>query len=728
MQVASQPNRPAGASADRVVRRLGRAAAAAVFAWVLLGGQRAGAVDGTLHRVAGAGLKMTIDTRWPALAGYRPVQIVVEPVNAKKPTAADRVLTVEFTSKSRRYYREEDVLTVSQPIALPAGFKQVSTTLSVPQVNPWTSYNVQVLEDGVPVPSLSPGGTGMNYGNYGGYEYIESLPSVLFVGGWQPGTGQLAAALPSEAVSNVSSYSGGGSRLPTAHALAAEELPQKWIDYSGIDVICLSLDEFTRLKTGRKKAFDAIRRWTAAGGNLWIYGIGDNWQRTAELEELLGLPSGLDENGQPLKDVWQPPDPSHRGRVAGRELLSEYGDTRTVERPDREPAIESGTAGAGFLLRRYDLGLVAALAAEDPFPGQQADWALLLNAVGSDRWSWYRRHGMSTMCDNPDYTNFLIPGVGMAPVAEFCILITLFVLAIGPLNYWLLRRWKRLHLLVVTIPAGAAAVTLLLFAYALISDGLGTRVRVRSVTYLDQRRGHAACWARMTYYAGLAPGGGLTFPDDVAVQPLQMWPQQDDVRNYRWMHWEGDQRLTSGWISSRTQVQYLTVRSRRSRRGVRLLRSPHDPTKVQVKNELGTRIEQLAICDADGACYWAEGIDDEKTAGVRAADSEQEIRNRLSRLYAANRPKAEPGSDIAFYSRSRPYYYYDMSDSGYVSGPTQTSGRLEKSISLLGGLPGRSGKILQPQSYVAIVEQSPEVVHGTSAEEEKSFHVIIGTW
>ena len=31
---------------------------------------------------------------------------------------------------------------------------------------------------------------------------------------------------------------------------------------------------------------------------------------------------------------------------------------------------------------------------------------------------------------------------------------TLFVLAIGPMNYWLLRRRKRLFLLVVTIPAG----------------------------------------------------------------------------------------------------------------------------------------------------------------------------------------------------------------------------------------------------------------------------------
>ena len=54
------------------------------------------------------------------------------------------------------------------------------------------------------------------------------------------------------------------------------------------------------------------------------------------------------------------------------------------------------------------------------------------------------------------FANLLVPGVGLAPVTEFHVLITLFVLVIGPVNYWLLKRWRRLHLMVLTVPLAAA--------------------------------------------------------------------------------------------------------------------------------------------------------------------------------------------------------------------------------------------------------------------------------
>ncbi|NQU24619.1 MAG: hypothetical protein HQ567_25330 [Candidatus Nealsonbacteria bacterium] len=724
----------------------GRTVTVALLAWLLLCGRWAGAVDGSEQTGVGEGLEMTVDSRWPAQMGYRPVRIIVKPARLAKPTTVDRRITVEFISLSEGYYRHRDTLAVSQEIELPAGFKQVETILSVPQVNPLESYHVQVREDGAELEKLSRS-LGWSRQYSGGQTWTECLPAILFVSQLPIRSDRLASALPSEAVQAARSadqsgrsYDGSGSQLPTSYTLPPEKLPGRWVDYSGVDVICLSLDELAGLKANNKKAFDAIRRWAAAGGNLWVYGLGDNWQGMAQLERLLGLPSGLGEDGLPSANFWQPPDPSRCGRVAGRELMSQYdGYGNRVaqpyeptmpprERPRTVPAGEADVDGAKFLLRRYDFGLVAALAAKDPFPGEQADWAHLLDSVGSDRWAWYRRHGTSTCSDNADYANFLIPGVGLAPVTEFCILITLFVLAIGPLNYWLLRRWKRLHLLVVTIPAGAAAVTLFLFAYALISDGLGTRVRVRSVTHLDQRRGHATCWARLSYYSGLAPGGGLTFPDDVAVQPIQYSPNNDEVRNYRKMRWQGDQQLESGWLNSRTQVQYLTVRSRPSRQGVKLLRSPHDPTKAQVKNELGARIEQLAICGDDGACYWAEGIDDGETASLQAVDLEPDVGRRLLDLYADNRPKADPSTQDA-YRGGRRRYYYGYDDGSGASSPTQSSGRLEKSMGMLRGRTEGNTEILGPRSYIAVVEQSPEVEHGTnSAEEEQSFHVILGTW
>ena len=113
---------------------------------------------------------------------------------------------------------------------------------------------------------------------------------------------------------------------------------------------------------------------------------------------------------------------------------------------------------------------------------------------------WDSRHGLTPDSANVEFAKLLVPGVGLAPVTEFRVLITLFVLLIGPINYWLLKRAKRLHLMVLTVPAAALVTTLALFGYAILADGFDTRVRAQSFTTLDQRTGEAACWARLSYY------------------------------------------------------------------------------------------------------------------------------------------------------------------------------------------------------------------------------------
>ena len=81
-----------------------------------------------------------------------------------------------------------------------------------------------------------------------------------------------------------------------------------------------------------------------------------------------------------------------------------------------------------------------------------------------------------------------------------------------------------MHLLLFTVPGGAALVTLAFLGYMLAAEGLSTRIRRGSFTWIDQARGQAACWSRLSYYAGLSPSGGLSFPADVAVLPLAAEP------------------------------------------------------------------------------------------------------------------------------------------------------------------------------------------------------------
>jgi hypothetical protein len=723
------------------------------------------ALSGTVHSNTAGGLNVSVDTRWVDGAGYRPVRVTVTPT---APTTTDKLVTVEFLLRTRYWPDDRYDLRVARDIELPAGCGPVRAMISLPRYPDCQSYAINVLEDGSLQQGLCTPWT--QFANMP-TDWGECLPAVLVVGDTVPGTSQLAALLP------VEDYFGSQvvrrynqtqifppsamiqtqapntlPELPSVASCPIAELPQRWIDYSSLDVVCVSLGRLQQMAGTNPPAFRAVVEWTAAGGNLWVYGIGQDWHGMRSLDRLLGLARGPADVGDPAKRGWAPPDnevylKAVQGGLSQAPLVERryppyiVGPASNWVQPPRPvpsvavPApVGKAPPEARFLLREYEMGLVVALAAGDPFPGTVDEWRGVLNAVGPDRWLWYRRHGMSLIRENADYWNFLIPGVGLVPVTEFCVLITLFMLGIGPLNYWLLRRARRLSLLVATIPLGAAVVTAMLFAYALLADGLGTRVRVRSVTRLDQGRGQAVCWARLSYYAGLAPRQGLTFPEDVTVFPLEYLPVGDALAASlrRELIWEQgpqgeEQWFASGWLNSRTPTQFLTVRSRPSRLGLELIRPPGDAGPPRVKNGLGTRIEQLAVCADDRKLYWAEGIEPDQTVALERLTPQAQ--QKLAESSWTHHPRIPEGMDPRSYGyrysgvfgvRSyRPPRYGNPA----LAPPTQQASLLEASLA------GASRPPLEPGSYVAVVAKSPEVVLGVAAaREEASYHVILGKW
>jgi len=708
-----------------------------------------------MHRGTGAGLKMDVDTRWPSGAGYRPVRITVTPV---APAIADRTLTVEFAAGHFWDYGKED-LRVVQDIEIPAGSGAIQTTMSVPQTLGWNHYTITVIENGKVIPRLSSTGSGDQYTSW---VWEEKFPRVLIVGDKLPDTSGMGALL------NVAEYyqygsavsgSAGKTPLPTALATPAADLPPRWIDYTNLDLVCLSVDQLAGLASGRPDVFRAILEWTSTGGNLVVYGAGRDWSRLPEIESLTGLlPGSADAIRDPAVRGWTEPEQ----RLFGRQLRgigSNVSDPFTASPlgmgnlqamgpamamgsgmgQDEEEAEDDETLSPGqvdpadcllFVSRPFHLGMIAAVADEDPFAlsfrRSSLGWSWLLNSLGSRRFLWYQRHGTSPSRENEEFWNFLIPGVGLAPVTAFRVLITLFVLAIGPLNYLLLRRWKSLHLLVITVPLSAAAVTLALFAYALVADGLGTRVRARSFTRIDQRLGHAVCWSRLSYYAGLSPSGGLTFPDDVAVIPYEAIPAERSSRT-RELIWEKDQWFTSGWLPARTPTQFLTIRSRPTKLGLRLAAAGDDSGTLQVENGLGTPIERLVVRTRDGRFFQATDAKPDATVEAKPVKPE-DAKRELNRIFGQREPRYPTGMDrrsrtgySTWRSYRRPWQW--VTNQANIPAASQRTGLLELSLS------NTRTVTLEPGSYVAIVQRSPEVVVGTPvAREEAGFHVILGTW
>jgi hypothetical protein len=327
----------------------------------------------------------------------------------------------------------------------------------------------------------------------------------------------------------------------------------------------------------------------------------------------------------------------------------------------------------------------------------------------------------------------LVPGVGLAPVTEFRLLITLFVLAIGPLNYWLLLRANRLYLILFTVPLTALALTSALFGYAFVSDGLATNIRVRSFTHLDQSTGEAVCWARLSYYAGLAPGRGLSMPQDIAVYPiLPGWRDSGDSGPHavtRKVEWTDDQqRLASGWVRSRVPVQLFSVRARKSPHRLHL--EPFGD-KLRATNALGSRIKFLAAVDPAGNIFTGADLAADETVELKPAAAIDALRT-LRELVMANEPEAPAAlaeSEDRSRSRRRRRHILQQHTEVEFSLERLSENLLSEAIASLVVTADEPGLNVPNGSFIAITETGPEVELGISgAEELESFHVVVGTW
>lgn len=341
---------------------------------------------------------------------------------------------------------------------------------------------------------------------------------------------------------------------------------------------------------------------------------------------------------------------------------------------------------------------------------------------------WDARHGLVPDEANLDFTNLLVPGVGLAPVNAFRVLITLFVLLIGPVNYWLLRRWGRLQLMVLTVPVAAGVITAGLFAYAIASDGFGSQVRAHSFTTLDQRTGESACWTRLSYYSGLAPGE-LTMPSDIILYPIiPGWSRGSvdaHVRTKRDVVWDEDQAtLGRGWLRSRTPTQYLSIRARKS---PHRLEFAAPSGKLRVTNKLDAAIQYVAVIDEANKVWAGENLGKDAVAFLQPIERGAAVA-RLRKLATDNAPQAPPEL-VDGDSYYRQYQMYGGRYGQYYAEHTLAGNLANDALGEVIGTHGMEGLQLPPRSYVAVTETGPEVEFGMrGAKEQASFHVVVGRY
>lgn len=526
-----------------------------------------------------------------------------------------------------------------------------------------------------------------------------------------------------QALSPSGYYLGGVSTESDRLWISPTLLPRTWLAYTGLDLVSVPL---STLESMEAEARDAILGWVETGGTLLVTEVGRPASESTELAAVLGLSQRA-----AAGDSWQVPTEASRAGSLNDPVASTSPAAAVsgaavaapgLTPPTTAPVVATRASsswpegGEVFSYRRIQRGKVVAFVG-DPMTGGKADWVWFFRElseprVGSRWLEWEGRHGMSTRTSLDNFLGFTVPGVDSVPVAAFLILITVFTIVIGPVNFVYLRRRGQLYLLVVTVPVIAFVTSTAMLGYAALSHGFGIKSHTRSITFLDQGNESAVTMARVALFAGMAPST-LEFSRDTAVYPA--WPPGSGFGSGS-ADWTDRQVLGNSWIKTRTRAQMQTVR-RFPLRGRISVDSPDDQGQVTISNGLEWDLRYLYVCDQAGRRYLAQDISAGRS--VKLDELHLSDASRLTPLTnAVSEHYLESANLQSRLSRQEIVSTRSMIEAGYSL--------LEFHLSAFKQPDGFNQ--MPRRSYMAILAQDPGIERGCSTSDSGSLHVLVGQY
>ncbi len=333
--------------------------------------------------------------------------------------------------------------------------------------------------------------------------------------------------------------------------LQPESCPVRWVSLTGLNCVCLTFDGFKTLDAVRRRA---VLRYAESGGHLLICNADSD--AATVIVELLDLDPPRTANEA---------RPSHRYGLGW--VIIDDAPPHSMESPDH-PTLTS---------------IITELRATGP------------------------RMSFRVM------PKLHLPGIETVPARSFIVIVALFALLIGPINFYVLTRKKKRTLALMTIPLISIVATISLATYSFAFEGVNAKIVPRTVTHLDQRRHRYSQVANVGVFSGILTNG-MSFSSEVAPFPtgfeqLDSWKSRPLP-----VSWDGGTQLAQSWLPSRTTTEFLLARNGPCRK--RLIFQQDSDGEVTVGNALGVRLEKLFFC-LGGKNYFTEPIDREETATAR---------------------------------------------------------------------------------------------------------------
>ena len=214
---------------------------------------------------------------------------------------------------------------------------------------------------------------------------------------------------------------------PRLTSLAA--LPDRWVNYTGMDLIVLPLEELKELIDRQPQQWAAMRKAICAGANLVVYNVGPRWERLSELEKLVDVPVALAAaattgpiraaGNRPIRGFWS--QPLQSGVPSGDDPTSAVAEAVLAAQKPLAPATPP------FIWHALGRGEIVAVAEDHLLADGSFNWPWLLNSLGRPHWQWMDAMGWfwtppRLEANQTTFWDFLIPGVGLTPVLGFQIL------------------------------------------------------------------------------------------------------------------------------------------------------------------------------------------------------------------------------------------------------------------------------------------------------------------
>ncbi len=609
-----------------------------------------------------AGFRMLTSIESVGGNGYQPVRLRFRPNG--KAFLRDHNVSVIVTP-SRSYGSGLD-FSLQQSTTLPQGSTLEDLYLYVPYYFTWDNLKVQLLEDGLPIESgretYHLQDRSKHFGQHVSVGLIvgdnsaaawEKCPDVrtlntVFGDGPMPSERSVKRFKHSRAVS----FAQQTQPAWIQYRMMDNSLDyESWLGYSQLDVIIVAAPVLDRVRVKQPEKFAALEKWLASGGNLWIYAaenqtsffdgklkpvsVADNKfvrqtnQKNSKLPSMSRLRlNEINDDSSITTDYWNEPEKQsvRMGQSGFMKRRDVFKELKTTKHPFAQRVAWTEIKDK-LSVHSLGLGQVIMIQDEDPFPGSFQLWESVKLISGS-RLSWADRFGVDVAKGNDRYWSWLIPSVGKPPVKSFVFLNILFAAIVGPFCYFFLRRRDRLYLLYFAAPALAFVVTASLFAYAIGSDGLSTKIRSRQITWLDQTGGLAVRQSRHTYYAVMGQSDGIAFDSETLICPVSYVP----IMSYNYRRRadrqgsiaidEDGQAMTGGFLPPRNQVQYITTTpSHTEQKMVFQFSSGDTSSNGSVKNDSQYAIKRIVARDVDGR-YWI-GADLQRESSVKLSPSDK---------------------------------------------------------------------------------------------------------